>query len=56
MLFRTLDCFCRSWQAVVIDLWDSVPPNILLQGYVNGWRSVLQDMQNFGFLIGSISK
>jgi len=43
--FRTLDRFRRSWQATVIDLWDSIPPDILLQGHTSGWRSVLQDMQ-----------
>ena len=45
--FRTLDHFHRSWQAVVINLWDSVPSGILLQGNINGWKTVLQDMQRF---------
>ena len=40
--FHTLDWFRRSWQAAIIDLWDS---DILLQGHTNGWRSVLQDIQ-----------
>ena len=43
--FRTLDQFRCSWQAAIIDLWDSIPPDILLQGHTNGWRSVLQDIQ-----------
>ena len=45
--FHTLDCFRRSWQAAVVDLWDSIPPNILLEGHTNGWRTVLQDIQRY---------
>ena len=45
--FRTLDHFHRSWQAVVINLWESIPSSILLQGNKNGWRTVLQGMQRF---------
>ena len=37
----------RSWQAVDIDLWDSIPSNILLQGNRSRWRTVLQDMQRY---------
>jgi len=43
--FCILDRFHCSWQAVVTDLWDSIPPNILLQGDINGWQSVLQDIR-----------
>ena len=43
--FHTLDHFRRSWQAAVVDLWNSIPPNILLEGHTNGWRTVLQNIQ-----------
>ena len=45
--FCTLDRFHHNWQAVVINLWDSIPSSILLQGNKNGWRTVLQDTQRF---------
>ena len=45
--FHTLDRFRRSWQAAVVDLWDSIPPNILLEGHTNGWRTVLQNIQRY---------
>ena len=45
--FCTLDRFHRSWQAVVVNLWDSIPADILLRGKNDGWRTVLKDIQKF---------
>ena len=45
--FRTLDRFHRSWQAAVVNLWDSIPADILLRGESDGWRTVLKDIQKF---------
>ena len=45
--FHTLDHFHRSWQAVVVNLWDSIPADILLRGESDGWRAVLKDIQKF---------
>ena len=45
--FHTLDRFRCSWQAAVVDLWDSFPPNILLESHTNGWRTVLQNIQRY---------
>ena len=45
--FHTLDHFRRGWQAAVVDLWDSIPPNILLEGHTNGWRTLLQNIQRY---------
>ena len=38
--FRTLDRFRHSWQAAIIDLWDSIPPDILLQARSHKWMAV----------------
>ena len=40
--FHALDCFHRSWQAAVVNLWDSIPTSILLQGKSKGWSTVLK--------------
>ena len=48
--FCTLDRFHRSWQAVVVNLWDSIPGDILLRGESDGWRTVLKDIQQFMYL------
>ena len=45
--FRTLDRFHSSWQVVVVNLWDSIPADILLRGESDGWRTVLKDIQKF---------
>ena len=45
--FHTLDRFHRSWQAVVVNLWDSIPADILLRGESDRWRTVLKDIQKF---------
>ena len=45
--FHTLDRFHRSWQAVIVILWDSFPAYLLLLGHSKGWRLVLKDLQRF---------
>ena len=45
--FRTLDRFHHSWQVAVVNLWDSIPVDILLRGDSDGWRTVLKDIQQF---------
>jgi len=45
--FRTLDRFRRSWQITVVDLWNSIPADLLLKGEKEGWRTVLKDIQSF---------
>ena len=44
--FHTLDHFHRSWQAIIVILWDSIPAHLLL-GHSKGWRLVLKDLQRF---------
>ena len=43
--FHTLDRFHRSWQVAVVNLWDSIPADILLRQNSNGWRTVLKDIR-----------
>ena len=43
--FKTLDRFRRSWQVVAVQLWNSLPPNLLLTGATCGWRGVLKQAQ-----------
>ena len=45
--FHTLDCFHCSWQVAVVNLWDSIPADVLLRGESDGWRTVLKDIQLF---------
>ena len=45
--FRTLDRFRRSWQAMIVILWDSISAHLLLLGHNKGWRLVLKDLQRF---------
>ena len=42
--FRNLDCYCRSWHGVISSIWNTLP-DLLLQGHVMGWRSMLKDLQ-----------
>ena len=37
--------YSYMWQAVVVNLWDSIPVDILLRGESDGWRTVLKDIQ-----------
>ena len=39
--------FRRSWQITVVDLWNSIPADLLLKGEKEGWRTVLKDIQSF---------
>ena len=43
--FKSLDCFCRSWHAVIPAVWDTLPASLLLQGHIAGWRSVMKALQ-----------
>ena len=43
--FKTLDRFRRSWQVVAVQLWNSLPPDLLLTGATCGWRGVLKQAQ-----------
>ena len=43
--FKTLDRFRRSWQVAAVQLWNSLPPDLLLTGATCGWRSILKQAQ-----------
>ena len=43
--FKSLDCFRRSWHAVIPVVWDTLPASLLLQGHTAGWRSVMKAHQ-----------
>ena len=43
--FRTLDRFKRSWLATATDIWNGLPADIVLQGEVNSWHTMLKDTQ-----------
>ena len=43
--FKTLGKFRRSWQVVAVQLWNSLPPGLLLTGATCGWRGVLKQAQ-----------
>ena len=43
--FKSLDCFCRSWQVVIPAVWDTLPASLLLQGHIAEWRSVMKALQ-----------
>ena len=45
--YRTLDRFRRSWQITVVDLWNLIPADLLLEGEKEGWRTVLRDIQKY---------
>ena len=43
--FKTLDRFRRSWQVAAVQLWNSLPPDLLLTGATCGWRGILKQAQ-----------
>ena len=43
--FKTLDRFRRSWQVLAVQLWNSLPPDLLLTGATCGWRDILKQAQ-----------
>ena len=43
--FKTLDRFRRSWQVAAVQLWNSLPPDLLLTGATYGWRGILKQAQ-----------
>ena len=42
---KSLDCFRRSWHAVIPAVWDTLPASLLLQGHTAGWCSVMKAFQ-----------
>ena len=45
IIFRTLDCYHRSWHSAILSIWNTLPANLLLQDHDMGWRSVLKALQ-----------
>ena len=43
--FKSLDCFCRSWHAVIPAVWDTLPSSLLLHGHITGRRTVMKALQ-----------
>ena len=43
--FKSLDCYRRSWCGAIPSLWNILPADLLLRGYLIGWCSVLKDLQ-----------
>ena len=43
--FRTLDRFKHSWLATAAAIWNGLPADLILQGEVCGWRTILTDVQ-----------
>ena len=44
--FRTLDRFRHSWQASAVNLWNTLPADILLGGDNYGWHTTLKQAQH----------
>ena len=45
--FRILDrfkCMC-SWLSTAVDIWNGLPADLILQGEVSGWCTILKDVQ-----------
>ena len=44
---RTLDRFSleRSWMATAADIWNRLPADVIIQGEVSSWRTILKDVQ-----------
>ena len=41
--FKTLDRFKCSWLATATDIWNGLPADMILQGKVSGWHTILKD-------------
>ena len=44
--FKSLDSFHRSWHGAISTIWDTLLANLLLQGHVTRWCSVLKCLQH----------
>jgi len=47
LLLKMLDRFKRSWLATATGIWSSLQADIILQGEVSGWHTILKDLQHY---------
>ena len=44
-IFKSLDCYRQSWCGAIPSLWNNLPADLYLRGHLQGWHSMLKDLQ-----------